>query len=131
MEMREHKKELRKTIWNTQRKYLCHLILKWIVEPMSTGCFGCQEYKLIQKLIRQTNRGKLHQGLLNMVVWLQPLAWVQEVFEPEIARSCKNISKESTTLCLPCSYDHSLNICCWPPSKASLVWFNTAVLLFR
>lgn len=38
---------------------------------MATGCFGCQEYKWIQKVIKQANGGKLHQGLLNMVVWLQ------------------------------------------------------------
>lgn len=70
--MREHQIELlRKFSEILKGKYLCHSILKWIVEPVATGCFWCQEYKWIQKLIRQANEGKVHQGLLNMVDWLQ------------------------------------------------------------
>lgn len=108
----------KKIFSNTQRKYLCHSILKWIVEPVATGCFGCQEYKWVQKLIRQGNGGNLHRGLLNMVVWLQPLALVQEIPEPEKARSCKNRSNVPLSAYSDLNV-RSLNICCWAPLKVS------------
>lgn len=69
MDMKEHQIELqRKFSEMLKGNTFFHSALKWIVEPVATECFGCQEYKWIHKMIKQANGGKLHQGLLNMVV---------------------------------------------------------------